>query len=395
LQGSNLDIIDHKTPFLPAGSINMHESTADTICTNGDYSVFVNHPKEFFLKLTLHEESESMKSKVGNTRCDALQGMRLPNLVSSLTWPIDSSQVRIVELSSIYDEERSKASYGKLVDRVVSAVGYEINTAALKLTYQDFEDDAVVVSSTQELTHAIRQFYNKGMMKFVGSAQRETEFNSNKNTLPPVVVSALPSSPSDSVATEGPGIAKDLVVHFPTARFDPSRAASGLALDENNRRVTNTTSDNARAWKCIYVTDGITSGCKYWSFKIINRATGHITIGISDSTFDVSGHRAFPGYRGAVGCSLGLCNVYIHHRNTSSKTGDAFRVKNATVVGVLVDMNCKTVSFYADGEPVGTVGADASGLTSGKEYFPVLSLLADGQCVEVMDTVPPPLHMQK
>ena len=67
--------------------------------------------------------------------------------------------MRIVELSSIYDEERSKASYGKLVDRVISAVGYEINTAALKLTYQDIDDDAVVVSSTQELTLAIRQFF--------------------------------------------------------------------------------------------------------------------------------------------------------------------------------------------------------------------------------------------
>jgi PB1 domain len=73
--------------------------------------------------------------------------------------------MRIVELSSIFDEERNKVSYGKLVDRIVAAVGYDINAETLKLTYQDFEDDAVAVSSTQELTHAIRQFYDKGLIK--------------------------------------------------------------------------------------------------------------------------------------------------------------------------------------------------------------------------------------
>jgi hypothetical protein len=41
----------------------MHESTTDTISTNGDYSVFVNHPKDFVLKLTLNEAGESMNHK--------------------------------------------------------------------------------------------------------------------------------------------------------------------------------------------------------------------------------------------------------------------------------------------------------------------------------------------
>jgi hypothetical protein len=42
----------------------VHESPADTtISTNGDYSAFVNQPKEFTLKLTLHEESKSTNHK--------------------------------------------------------------------------------------------------------------------------------------------------------------------------------------------------------------------------------------------------------------------------------------------------------------------------------------------
>jgi hypothetical protein len=71
-----------------------------------------------------------------------------------------SSQIRIVELASIFDEELNKASYEKLVDLIVAAVGFDFNTNALKLTYQDYDNDAVVVSSTRELTYAIRQFYD-------------------------------------------------------------------------------------------------------------------------------------------------------------------------------------------------------------------------------------------
>jgi hypothetical protein len=142
---------------------------------------------------------------------------------------------------------------------IVAAVGYDINTTALKLTYQDFEGDGVVVSSTKELTYAIRQFFDKGMLKFVGSVQHETRIKPTSRYH------------AQHVATEAPNIPKDILdVDYHTTCFDPSRTASGLTVDDGNRRVTQTIGDLGH--KSTYLTNnGITSGCKHWSFRIITR----------------------------------------------------------------------------------------------------------------------------
>jgi hypothetical protein len=43
-------------------------ATDTTISTNGDYSVFVNQPKEFILKLTLHEERKPADQSLNGYR---------------------------------------------------------------------------------------------------------------------------------------------------------------------------------------------------------------------------------------------------------------------------------------------------------------------------------------
>jgi SPRY domain len=281
--------------------------------------------------------------------------------------------MRIVELSSIIDEERT------LVDHIVAVVGYDINAVALKLTYQDLEGDAVVISSTPELTYAIRQCYDKGIMKFVGNVRHESQFN---NTLPQAVVPAALSK-----STPHHDIPKDLIIDFPTIRFNPSRAAFGLALADDNRRVTQTV--NLCTFKCVYLMDGITSGCKYWSFKIINRGSigDDMMIGVSDSSINLT-QSIYPGQSAAPGCSLYLHNGHFYHSGTSVASANVALVKTATVIGVLLNMNDKTVTFFADGKHVGSVGADTNVLTR-SEYFPVIALRELGQSVEVMDLAQP------
>jgi SPRY domain len=141
------------------------------------------------------------------------------------------------------------------------------------------------------------------------------------------------------------------------------------------------------------VSNGITSGSKYWSFKILDEATNRrIKIGVSTyypcppalnlALGVYPGHPSAPG-----GCSLNLSDGHFYCNNTNSTAVNYHRVQKATVFGVLLNMDHKTVTFYADGKRVG-VGAGSNVLT-GQEYFPVIALLELGHCVEVMDLVQP------
>jgi SPRY domain len=268
-------------------------------------------------------------------------------------------------------------SYEKLVELITAAVGYDFNTKALKLTYQDFDNDTVVVSSTRELTYAIRQVYDAGTIKFVGNVQQgETLIKPVSHHVPGI--------------TEGAAaIPKDLIVEYPSTRFDCAKA-SCFTLDEDNRRVTRTA--NIVGWNFIYLKNGITSGRKYWSFKIIHKGNDTM-IGVCDSSLNLAQISTYPGASGVSGCSLNLTDGYLSYCNKYVACTNASRAKGAAVIGVLVDMNHKTVTFYADGERVGTVEAGSNVLMSGREYFPVVSLYSHGSCVEVMDLVPSPtLH---
>jgi SPRY domain len=133
--------------------------------------------------------------------------------------------------------------------------------------------------------------------------------------------------------------------------------------------------------------DGITSGCKYWSFKILEKGVNrNIMIGMSDSSLNLA-QDVYPGQ--VNGCALYLYSGHIYHSRTSVASSNVDLVKTATVIGVLLNMCQNTVTFYANGKPVGTIGADTKVLKAGCEYFPVISLYELEQCVEVMDLVPP------
>jgi SPRY domain len=174
----------------------------------------------------------------------------------------------------------------------------------------------------------------------------------------------------------------DLVVHFPIIRFNPLYVAEDVALTDANRRVSKATGSED-GWKCIDLKNGISSGCKFWSFRIINRgSSANIMIGVLDSTIDVT-KITYPGHADGTGCSIYLLNGSFYCNGTQTAVSmDVSRVQKATVIGVLLNMSHKTVTFYADGDGVGTVDAR---VLKGHEWFPVVSLFRQGQCVEVMD----------
>jgi hypothetical protein len=116
------------------------------------------------------------------------------------------------------------------------------------------------------------------------------------------------------------------------------------------------------------------SGCNYWSFHVQGKTSGsnEIAIGVGSAT----------GYphddKDHSGCSLSLLpgispGGQYHHFPFDT------RVQKATTIGVLLDMDHKMVTFYADGKRIG-IGAGADVLT-GAKYYPLVSLSEIGHCV--------------
>jgi hypothetical protein len=162
-----------------------------------------------------------------------------------------------------------------------------------------------------------------------------------------------------------------------TVQFDPSRCSGGLSLDFQNYRVTQTV--GAATHKCVYGFEGFTTGSHYFSFKINDRGNnGYIMIGVSDGSASCA-TSSYPGASNCPGVSIYLSCGYRYYSNTNAAMPNCAQVTQATHIGVLLNMDMKTCSFFADGRLIG-MGA-GSDVLKAQKYFPVISLYELGQSV--------------
>ena len=166
--------------------------------------------------------------------------------------------------------------------------------------------------------------------------------------------------------------------------FDPARAAPGLVFGQQNTLVTQNVPD--LGFKVAMGRDGWSSGRHFFAFNIIDCGAGNrIMIGVSDGTRSSTyqlGH--YPGLMpdgvsyGSDGYKYSLdansfCGRY-WPRN-SALFGSAYQ--SQAEVGVLLDMEFHTVTFYNNGRRVGT--AAGSNIILGESvYYPAVSLYALG-----------------
>ena len=171
-------------------------------------------------------------------------------------------------------------------------------------------------------------------------------------------------------------------VEYPTIRFNSSRAAAGLVLDDEGRTVTQTV--GTAGHKFVYATESFSTGCHYSSFRIKHRAVNsNIMFGVSNGQSSVTAS-VFPGCKSdASGCSLDLANGHFCRAGTRLVTPAHKHLTQATKIGVLLDLYHRTVSFYADGNLVGT-GAGSDVLTANM-YYPVIAICELDHSVTIED----------
>ena len=172
--------------------------------------------------------------------------------------------------------------------------------------------------------------------------------------------------PSDLIYVTG--------VQFHQVVWDPTRAAQGIVFQNENRLVTQNVA--LISHKCVMGTVGFTTGVHYWNLEIIDdAATKYIMIGVSKNASLTTS--TYPGANNDKGVSYYGANGYRYFANTHAAFGPAF--KKGDVVGVLLNMGHKTVTFYLNGQRVGTaIGIDQ--LTD-DIYYPCVALYTLGHAV--------------
>lgn len=170
-------------------------------------------------------------------------------------------------------------------------------------------------------------------------------------------------------------------VQLKRARFTSCKISSGLALGNENFSVTQTISTTTH--KSAYAQEGINSGCHYYAFKIINGGpNNYVMIGLGSSV--PLNSSSFPGASNDPGVSYYGGNGHSYYSNTYSSFGETYTTNDE--IGMLVNMDLRTVTFFKNGQLVGTAaGSDV--IKPNTIYYPIVSLYQLGQKVISLEVI--------
>lgn len=179
-------------------------------------------------------------------------------------------------------------------------------------------------------------------------------------------------------------------VDYQSVVWDVSVASAGLIFENENQDVTVTRGSklplqyntngvfhpSTQSWQSVMGIVGYDTGVHYWNFEIIEDDEWPIMIGVSRSEnivtqFHSLGHSSENlgiGYLGNTG------NIYFRGTCHTGAKGKAFgpTFGKGDVIGTLLNMNRRTVTFYKNGVRIGTAGTSNSILGNTK-YYPCVS----------------------
>ena len=161
-------------------------------------------------------------------------------------------------------------------------------------------------------------------------------------------------------------------LHLHQVHWDPSKAASLLVFDRANTVVTVAhPTTTITGHRCVIGTEGFASGHHFWALKITGEmGSSTILPGVCEGIFKLCFTVSF--YPGAQkdGCS--------YH----SGTGCAWRMSEnvpfgpifgkGAVIGIYLNMEAKTCTFYLNGTRVGT--AAGPDVLTAEKYYPAVAL---------------------
>jgi SPRY domain len=162
-------------------------------------------------------------------------------------------------------------------------------------------------------------------------------------------------------------------VEFYQVTWDCSRASNGLVIDNDCKTVLKNTAATG-SFLPVLGTVGFSGGLHCWNIKIVDAGNiNNIMIGVSSgSNVSISN---YPGYGSDKGVSYYGANGHRYFRNTREPFGPTFT--SGDIIGTLLNMKHKTVTFYKNGACIGTA-ISVDSLTDGV-YYPCISLQTLGQ----------------
>ncbi len=175
------------------------------------------------------------------------------------------------------------------------------------------------------------------------------------------------------------------MLFFSDLRFDSSACGPGLFISENNTHLRQNVPTTGNFGTCRTMNTGWTEGVHYWSIRIIERgSSAYLVIGIVLPTFNIS----LIHYPGATNDSYGLCLSNGQKYNNS--VGTAFTSdlpKNNDVIGVLLDLEARTLTYYKNGQILGTAFGLLPDKGTNAKYYPAVGLRELGLWVSLIRTI--------
>lgn len=162
-------------------------------------------------------------------------------------------------------------------------------------------------------------------------------------------------------------------------RFDTTQASAGVALDHGNRVVTQNIA--AATHKTVLCTEGFSCGKIFTAFRVLDKAVhANIMIGVSDGQASglLTSGSYYPGYSADKGVSLYGQDGHRYYSNTNASMPDG-TFGTGDEIGVLLNMEHNTVTFYKNGKRLGT--AAGRDVLTAKKYFFAVSLFELGHSV--------------
>ncbi|CAM4798457.1 unnamed protein product [Rotaria magnacalcarata] len=167
-------------------------------------------------------------------------------------------------------------------------------------------------------------------------------------------------------------------------RFDPSCCGANLFISDENihlKKITNTAE-----WRtCRAMNAGWSEGIHYWSIRINDRGPeGYLMIGIVTEKFDTSAAIHPGGTTDSYGFYVINGNKY-NGGNAAAFISDL--PKNNDVIGVLLDFDSRTLSYFKNGAILGTAYGLLPVNGSATKYYPAVGFYSLGQWVNFVNTV--------
>lgn len=140
--------------------------------------------------------------------------------------------------------------------------------------------------------------------------------------------------------------------------------------------------DNGAWYTCRIADAQWNKGAHYWSMRILDKGIGHLMIGIVPTDFNTS----LAQYPGLTASSYGFYVV----NGTKYRSGAATAIttdlpKNNDVIGVLLDLEARTLTYFKNGQIIGTAFGEIS-IQDDIKYSPAIGLHSFGAWMRLIKT---------